>query len=376
MACSLKEFSDLTTQMFSAVLDPREWQPFLENLSTVSGGVRTHMFWHDTDKMQDLGLLAGGYDPEAIASYTDYFSPMNPWVERFSQASAGEVLYSEQMCPRDRLEKTEFYNDWVRPNEDILGGGGSVLFKDDKRAVLLGGNIRRRDVDQLEQEWMQLVALLTPPLQMALRISRAVAEEALEKTVAPVAGRESDFALLVVSDTRRLLHANANGLAMLERGEMIRIDRQNLVSFVRTEKNQALQQAVGPDRVGPVSFGTSTRDASLHAECHVARIDLDAAMRQTRFVLGIPEAGNAYLLTLHPRAAPTRPVLARLGLTRAEIRVVTALAAGSGARELAERSELSIHTVRNQLKSAMSKIGVHSQRALVCEVLRLHPPAT
>jgi len=52
-------------------------------------------------------------------------------------------------------------------------------------------------------------------------------------------------------------------------------------------------------------------------------------------------------------------------LTPAEVAVVRFLARGLAPREIAAQRESSINTVRTQLKSAMAKIGVHSQIALV-----------
>ena len=55
-------------------------------------------------------------------------------------------------------------------------------------------------------------------------------------------------------------------------------------------------------------------------------------------------------------------------LTPAEARSASALALGRSPREIAMVRAVSIHTVRTQLKRAMSKAGVHSQAALVASV--------
>jgi len=55
-------------------------------------------------------------------------------------------------------------------------------------------------------------------------------------------------------------------------------------------------------------------------------------------------------------------------LTPAEARSVTALAVGRSPREIAVAHHISVHTVRTQLKRAMSKAGVHTQSALVASV--------
>lgn len=47
---------------------------------------------------------------------------------------------------------------------------------------------------------------------------------------------------------------------------------------------------------------------------------------------------------------------------------MTALALGRNPREIAVVHAVSVHTVRTQLKRAMSKAGVHTQSALVASV--------
>jgi len=55
-------------------------------------------------------------------------------------------------------------------------------------------------------------------------------------------------------------------------------------------------------------------------------------------------------------------------LTPAKARSASALALGRNPRQIAVVHAVSIHTVRTQLKRAMSKAGVHSQSALVASV--------
>jgi DNA-binding CsgD family transcriptional regulator len=59
------------------------------------------------------------------------------------------------------------------------------------------------------------------------------------------------------------------------------------------------------------------------------------------------------------------------GLTPAEARSVSALAAGLSPHQIAVAHDISVHTVRTQLKRAMRKGGVHTQSALVASVYTL-----
>lgn len=55
----------------------------------------------------------------------------------------------------------------------------------------------------------------------------------------------------------------------------------------------------------------------------------------------------------------------RHGLTRAEASLATQLALGKRLREIAQLRELSIHTVRTQLKACFARLGVRSQGELI-----------
>lgn len=56
------------------------------------------------------------------------------------------------------------------------------------------------------------------------------------------------------------------------------------------------------------------------------------------------------------------------GITRAEAEVACALADGLTPAEIAETRGASLHTVRNQIKAAMAKCGVHRAAALAALV--------
>lgn len=63
-----------------------------------------------------------------------------------------------------------------------------------------------------------------------------------------------------------------------------------------------------------------------------------------------------------------RSVRALRVLTAAEWRAVEALAKGLRPVEIASSLQVSVHTIRTQLKRSMAKVGVHSQASLVAWV--------
>lgn len=66
---------------------------------------------------------------------------------------------------------------------------------------------------------------------------------------------------------------------------------------------------------------------------------------------------------------PEAALPARYGLTAAELRIATELAAGSSLRAIADRHRISYETARTQLKAVLSKTGTRRQSELVSLVL-------
>jgi DNA-binding CsgD family transcriptional regulator len=88
-------------------------------------------------------------------------------------------------------------------------------------------------------------------------------------------------------------------------------------------------------------------------------------------LFAVPTRGSAEAVALlfasdPAEAAPPDPVLLRnqFGFTRAEARVVAALAEGIDAPTIASRHVVSVETVRSQIKSAQAKSGAGSQAGL------------
>lgn len=89
---------------------------------------------------------------------------------------------------------------------------------------------------------------------------------------------------------------------------------------------------------------------------------------------GLPGLPTAILVLEGERAAPRGPALSQLHqlkLTPAETRLLTGLMAGQTLREIAAGSDLSVHTLRNQLKSIFRKVGVKRQTELLSVMGRL-----
>ena len=204
MRISPDDIADLTTLIFAAALEPARWRDFLEELHKFSGGARTHIFGRDMATGRLFGFLGAGYDESHMVGYDQYYRHQNVWVDKFAPSPNGTYMPVAEMYAREDLFKTEFYNDWVRPQGDIYGGGGAMLFNEQDRFLAFGGHIPAQLIDIIEEDFGRLVRLLTPHVQQAFEINRAMEGRAVAEFVAGMDGDASTAILLLGMDGKPL----------------------------------------------------------------------------------------------------------------------------------------------------------------------------
>jgi DNA-binding CsgD family transcriptional regulator len=371
---SLEQFRHLSTTMFAAAVRPELWSDVVADLFEVTGGVRPHIVGFDLTSRVHLGHVAHGFDPDFEATFLDHYHKLNPWIDHSVEEPVGKAMSSACMCSDDVLEGTEFYNDWVRPQEDCLGGGGAVIHRSATQVFKMGGSIRRRDRDALEGPFLDTLQALIPPALHAWKVGTVMAEAGLARSLG-VAAVHPGVATLVLDARGTLLHGNAVAIGLLASGTILRADARNRVRL-RDEAAQqriaghldSLRRGDAPSErfglVGAVGGWTEVTVTGL-----MGRDWPDDVAGELFFGGGQP----VLILTLQlGLGADTRPELCRrYGMTEAEAAVTVALTEGLTPEEIAEAREVSLHTVRNQIKSAMGKCGVSRQTQLVALAARL-----
>ena len=358
---TLSEFSKLTTTLFSAALGQTTWNYFLSDLSAQAGDICTHLVGFDLESGVTISPILQGYDPSFIASYENYYGDINSWAPGFSEQEVGVAIDSEVMCPMNRLVKTEFYNDWVLPQENVMQGGGALLFKNDTRVFALGGNIRLKDTEKLKKNWLRLIELLIPHAQQAVEVNRALAGHRLETAVVANENLREVPAIVMLSEAGKVVYANSIAHTMLSKGDPISVDRRGSLSFRDGAQGQRITQgflrhklnAASPSFTLQVSgaMGSPTytfRFIKLTPEAQIA-FPFDATLGFSSHCLLLVVTKQA------PKAHPLAKLKARYSLTEAEIDVAILLTEGLTNSQIAERRGRSVATVHAQVRSMLSK---------------------
>ncbi|WP_299346552.1 LuxR C-terminal-related transcriptional regulator [uncultured Maritalea sp.] len=249
-----------------------------------------------------------------------------------------------------------------------------VVARNSARAVVLGANIRRIDKDQVNDNWVDTVKALAPHIRQAFSMSTIVGQDKFDR-LAGMQGqaRKGVSAVLVVSAQANLIYANETAHGFLDDNKIIATGLGGADRFV--DVNCALQ------------FRTALEGLKENAP-NVSRIclDVDVALgpyevrmaKLDPFDPPIPfsiSIGEPALLVTIGRQLPNDNALANLqskfSLTFAEAAVIDGFSAGKPLRAISEEKQVSIHTVRNQMKAAMAKLGVRSQIELMAFLQRL-----
>lgn len=372
---SLDQYRDLVGAVYAGAIGHDGWSGVLAQANRLVGG-RWHWHLYGQDLQSADTVMTGfdGYDPAFLDSYARDFAFRNPWTATFDRVAVGSLQATHRLTPLDELERSEFYQDWVRPQEDRVGGGGALLFRETDRVVAFGAHIRRRDMEEDQPVWAEVMRLMVPQLRQAFEVARSLAASRLSASAARLTGAPTDAVLILQAD--RKLHWGCDGaLALIEEGRLLRMDARGRLRAVHGRADTAIRAALAS-----LSQGAEPRLPDL-----MLKEGLAAGWRM-RGVPILPEAaGDVRIAGYHMPAAPClmltfrrergaegeiAMLVARLGMTPAEAAVARALWQGQGLREIAQMRGVSLHTVRNQLRAALSRRDLTRQSDLVREVER------
>ncbi|WP_457582330.1 helix-turn-helix transcriptional regulator [Ensifer canadensis] len=358
---------ELTELIYGAAFGECSWQDFLDRLASTLPNGRSALHYHDLATPSSYVPSVSGFDDEDIDQFNRHFAAVNPWIPKAMLVPVGQGLCGEQVVPRSELIRSEFYNDWLKRQTGCETSVGVTIIRSATRTFMLSTCTSSTDAD-LNQRAAEQYTSLAPHLKRAFDL--------LRKRDMMVSGRSEGQSLLdsvgvgviYVTENLRVRSMNESAQRMLSNNAPLRISPNGRVTLQNAETAAALELL-------------SLR-VSAHAEPHVSlvRASDGAAYRIT--LVRLRSDVFVELLTGPTVAVLIEPATALLpeerrehlrdmhGLTPAEIRIASGLAAGLSLREMARANSVSYETIRTQLKSIYTKTQVNSQAALVSLLMR------
>jgi len=167
----------LLRQAYKAALDPPDWRPLVAQIAATFGGAAA-VYSHDPISNHASIQEFANFRPEFMQSYAEHYGATSPWSHAFRKLSVGSLL-TRTLVPELKLEATEYYTDWLRPQglQDALGGIlGRSGYTSSYVAILRAAD-RGDFQDQDKQDFRLLLDALMQAVRVHARLARASAHE-------------------------------------------------------------------------------------------------------------------------------------------------------------------------------------------------------
>lgn len=364
-----RQLLGLIETIYATVQRPELWPAVMEGIAEAVHGESTVMFaMLPHEQLFSMARV----DPAAMQQYVSHYAAVNVMSHCCDRMFPdGTVRYGHLAMPTRELEKTEFYNDFFRPNNMHHSFGIKVPLGE-LPPVYMSCQRPKAAAPFTERQGLVYETLM-PHLQRALMLYVQLAQ-----SQSKVLGLESALdslghAVFGLDRVGRVILSNRRAEAMVQAATAIRLERGRLVS-VFPEQNYRLQQclsdAVGVGTGAGVSPGNSLL---LHGTSRRSPVRIVA----TPFSSPLPGSSvqlAALVFVTDPASQPQSKgaiLRALYALTPMETRVADLLLAGLEVREVASTLSISVETARFHTKRVLTKTGTDRQAELMRLMLSL-----
>ncbi|MGA0615924.1 helix-turn-helix transcriptional regulator [Paracoccus sp. KR1-242] len=376
---SIEKLNSLIDNLHCSALDPTHWREFALALDKTLGGSATSLHGVEISTGTMFSSTFGDVDLGTAKKFFDYYYAINP-LEGFAlRAIEGIARPFSSQVPDELVLRSEFYNDLMRPTYDLFGGGGLKARAFGTRSLVVSVTVPRLTREQAETRAVELLSLLEPHISHAFHVN---------EVLAGLSARLIDFQSdedpclegaaggVIITDADRLVAWATDGIL----GQATSIANTTLLGKLSFRdpvlENWAAHFAQGirrrhgdkiPSSLKVTSGGEAwtvralpTSDRSILSPAFPAGYGISKCQdRQIAFILSRDQAF----------VSREQRLCRRYGLSRAEASIAIMIAEGHETREIADIRRTSLHTVRNQVRTVLSKMDARNRREVTRGVL-------
>lgn len=372
---ALADFSNLIGKIYDAALADEAWKDALDGICVFLNAQTAALNAYDLFDRKPPWQWNVGYDPQWMQIYIERYLAMNPYMDDVAALAAGECAYSSARPDYRELQRTEFYQGWLRP-QGFVDGSVLMIHKTSSQISTLV-NVRNDRQGLFDASVMDRLKAIYPHIRRAVVIGRIIADHQAQSARLAAVMDALAAGVFILGRNGKLLHANEAGSAMLAARSPVVMLREQL-SFVDDLGARTLRDACSAAAVSWLAMGgrggaiplTGRGGASFMA--HMLPLSQD-----NRTLIEAP-AGAAFVLFIKrndPADALTIGAFARrFGLTAKETEVLGTIIDAGGVPLAAEVLGLSATTVRSHLTSIFDKTGVRRQADLIQMLMAMRSP--
>jgi DNA-binding CsgD family transcriptional regulator len=361
---------DLILRIHSAALAKNGWDIVVSDLCHAFKATGASLVRPTANASIKPSATLYEFDAAAIKQYTEHWGQHDVWyigALRRGRIDIGQVNLDSQLIDRREFERSEFFNDYLRPiNIDRMmnvclaapnGGYGPVAMS----------FYRGLGKEQFSPEEARLFSHLSRHLTVAaqnywtaqsLRLMGDAYRNAVDAVTSAVFG---------ITAGGKVAFMNSAGEELLRQRRWVQVSNGALGALEVTVEADALSQALRQLSIG-ISFKMIVTEAVAMAQAIVSGAPIS---RVESSPYPISASALVWLTPVVPNVDVAADLAMLFGLTLAEKRLVGRLIAGDELRDAAANLRISLHTARTQLKAIFGKTGRRSQAALLTFAARL-----
>lgn len=358
--------------LYGAVLDAEQWKVAASRLAALAEVAHAGIFDSDFAAGVVHRTVLFGIEESLNRQYMQDYASIDPRVPVALGHNKLTWLSDFDYFTEEFRKKDRFYQEYIYPN----GGGETLLATFAKEGSRLGTAVLIRGAPQqkLSQARRQRLDAVTPHMDRAVKLSRRFAAIASEAILGHTVLDALKEPLACALADGRLHRANLAFDESLQSGRVL-TSGQGILQLRDATLQAQFSRAVR--ECCRIAEGGSSGDPDAQFTIRV-----DQASGLPAFVTIAPLASkNLRSWAGRPCALiridePVRDVsadalVAALGLSAAEARLVSALCVGGTLSDAAERVGISLNTAKSQLASAFSKTNTTRQSELLALVAAL-----
>ncbi|KRE16809.1 hypothetical protein ASE63_13825 [Bosea sp. Root381] len=364
MASACETTDELIDFIYAILLGEASWQQFLNTLAAGIPNGKVVMVLHGiTNPVEGYVPINAGFDDDAIEAYNAHYVGLNVWQPPLARQKTGIGVIDNELFPAEELIKSEFFNDYLIPNE--IQAMACAKIGGDKRYSFSIATLSARADIELKKNMADRLTGLGPHLKRALDYHRRGPYDRAATELGSALFNAIDIGFIVVGDGARVKTISAAGQAMLAENSPVRISPMGRFGFRDAQQQAVLNGMLERRYAGPKAISLFSHGTKLT----LIRVEKDSVSLYfegpTVIVLMERLGGGA-------TAFDPQLVSLVYGLTKAETRAVSGIAAGKSVDEISQEASLSRETIRAQMKSLYAKTGASSE-ADILRLLRFRP---
>ena len=360
-----KDLDSLLDALYFAPYESSGWQAFLNRMVALSGSRSARILVMNKDANEVFNGVQVNTDASAHKAFVEHYVNLCPWRPGLETLPPGQFYSSflDGICDQKTFYRSEFFNDWAR-GLDIHHGASGTVWQHDGQTIQMflqrtggQGHFTRAETNAFNA--------LAPHIRRALRLEAIMHQRNQQQDYLEQQGRFS--ALLLLNVRGEVVYTSESAWEMLQAEPAIRLHGRTLRLQDKAGQDQL-------DRLLTASFDSDNAHAPVTGGVvPVWRYGRTPLLMQ---VMPLHPDADGHLMPVPAHAAiylvdgeqetefDLGKLAALLDLTPAEARVAALVAQGEKPTDIAASGNVSIHTVRSQIKSIFLKTDVSSQAQL------------